>query len=283
MNFQTIDVTPKQAEQWLSQMGKNRTLNKRHVKKLAMEMQAGKWVLTGDTVKLTSDGRLIDGQHRLNALLESGLTSIPMAICFGVDHAQAFEAIDVNVLKRGADQIAQMEGIDNASLKVAVARRLLIWDAIENKQEFTLSTNQFSTTPTFEVNEYLRNHNGEITEVFSQIKGAIVFKSCRAPSALVAALVICHVIDEVATMVFIDSLRTGAHLTATSPIMQLRDKLSFQSKKIGGVMWETEVMAMTIKAWNYFVREKSIKELRWRHVGDVPEKFPIPYGGASKC
>ena len=39
-----------------------------------MEMQDGKWRLNGKTICFDSTGRLLNGQHRLSAVVRSGVT-----------------------------------------------------------------------------------------------------------------------------------------------------------------------------------------------------------------
>lgn len=85
MTFQVVDMTPEKAKLLLELNKANfRSINKPKVTQLAGMMLRGQWELNGETVKVGSSGVLIDGQHRLAAVVESGVT-VPMAICHGVD------------------------------------------------------------------------------------------------------------------------------------------------------------------------------------------------------
>ena len=277
MKLFVTEVTPEKAAEWLERGGKNRKFRRSHAERLAYEMASGKWVLNGDTIKFSSDGKLIDGQHRLSGVVISGVT-VQMAVAMGVNDDRAFETIDVTILKRGAHQIAQMEGIESANTKVAIARRMLAWDATVNKKEFRLSGECFDKVHTFEVLDYLRANHDELTSIYEGIKTSVVYKKCGAPAALVAALIVCNREDEVATMLFIEGLKTGANLEEGSPIQFLRERLMFPPERRRGSDWNTEVMALTIKAWNCFVKNKPMKNLRWRQKGPAAEKFPTPRG-----
>lgn len=72
----TVDrelITPSKAKKWLeSHNVKNRKLNKRHVEMLASDMGSGRFKLTHEPIAFDETGRLIDGQHRLNAVYQSG-------------------------------------------------------------------------------------------------------------------------------------------------------------------------------------------------------------------
>jgi hypothetical protein len=67
-------ITPEIAQQILSGNTDNRPAKPKHVKFLADQMRAGAWQVTGDPVKISASGRLLDGQHRLMAVVESGTT-----------------------------------------------------------------------------------------------------------------------------------------------------------------------------------------------------------------
>lgn len=65
-------VTPETAETILAN-NPNRKMKKRHTEKLAFAMNEGQWKHTGDTIKIDYDGNLRDGQHRLYAIIETGV------------------------------------------------------------------------------------------------------------------------------------------------------------------------------------------------------------------
>jgi predicted nucleic acid-binding Zn ribbon protein len=70
-----VYVTPEMAERWLGHNKVNRNLRNRRVDQFARDMRSGRWQLTGEAIKFGKSGNLIDGQHRLWAVIESGCTS----------------------------------------------------------------------------------------------------------------------------------------------------------------------------------------------------------------
>ncbi len=276
MIYQTVMVDPPKAQTWLQKGGKNRSLNIKHVKRLAVLMQEGRWVLNGQTISFSADGKLLDGQHRLNAVIESGVT-VPMSVSYGVEDERAFETYDVTSLKRGADQIARMDGIKDATSAVSIARRLCAWENTKNKEEFRLTNQKYADINNHDVLDYLRSNLAEIENMLPSVRSALPYKRCGAGSAFVAALILCNRVDDVATMLFVEGLKTGAGLTENSPIHRLRERLIDPPQR-RGLAWETEVMALTIKSFNKYANDKPIKYLRWIQGGDTPETFPVPGG-----
>lgn len=274
MEYKTVMVNPEKAKLWLQKNTKNRKVRQWHIDRLASDMLKGKWILNGQTVSFSLDGVLLDGQHRLYAVIKSGVT-VPMSVSFGVDDPNAFKTYDVNVLKRGVDQVATMMGIENATHAGAIARRLLHWDKTHDKTLFTIKNKAWDLLTGDEVLEYLQIYCNEIQDMYKEMRTTLPFRRCRAGSAFVAALIICSRMDDVTTLMFNDGLKSGAGLESDSPVYILREKLIDTPAK-RGVIWETEVMALTIKAWNKYCAGKTVKFLRWRQQGDHPEKFPVP-------
>ena len=73
MNISRRFILPPEAESILSRMTGNRTRRRRHVETLAADMREGRWVDTHEPIAMSVDGNLIDGQHRLAAVVLSGV------------------------------------------------------------------------------------------------------------------------------------------------------------------------------------------------------------------
>jgi len=76
-----INVSPTQAYAWLEGNTHNRPLDQAHVDRLARDMKAGRWRLTHQGIAFDTAGLLIDGQHRLWAVIEADVT-VPMRVFF---------------------------------------------------------------------------------------------------------------------------------------------------------------------------------------------------------
>ena len=99
IKFAVVEVTPAIALEWLKRnFSRNRSLNKAAVARYAREMKAGAWRLSHQSIAFDSSGTLIDGQHRLRAVVESGCT-----VAFLVSHyeglATSLEVIDTGTVR----------------------------------------------------------------------------------------------------------------------------------------------------------------------------------------
>lgn len=83
--FQIVPVTPEMAKKWLETLDpEQRRLRPLVVDQYARDMISGAWKLTHQPIAFNVLGQLIDGQHRLNAIVESGQV-IPLAVARNVE------------------------------------------------------------------------------------------------------------------------------------------------------------------------------------------------------
>lgn len=79
-----FSVTPDMAERWLAGANDhNRPLVLSYCERLARDMRQGRWQLTHEGIAFSPHGRLIDGQHRLKAVMLAGVP-VEMHVWFDV-------------------------------------------------------------------------------------------------------------------------------------------------------------------------------------------------------
>lgn len=79
-----VSVTPEIAINWLERNSHNRPLRNADVMRYATDMRMKRWMPGGVVIKFASDGTIINGQHTLWAVIESGCT-IEVYVLTGVD------------------------------------------------------------------------------------------------------------------------------------------------------------------------------------------------------
>lgn len=67
-------ITPKKAAEYLKHNTLNRPIRSRHLEILMREMTSGNWKLTHQGIAFDEAGNLLDGQHRLTAVVLTGVT-----------------------------------------------------------------------------------------------------------------------------------------------------------------------------------------------------------------
>lgn len=101
MNYNREHVTVEKAKKFLSRNPSNRNLKPTKVAQYAKAMTAGEWKETHQGIALNCDGSLKDGQHRLQAIVESGCPQW-LWVCRGLTD-EAMTEVDTGASRSVAD------------------------------------------------------------------------------------------------------------------------------------------------------------------------------------
>jgi hypothetical protein len=115
------NIDPDRAAKLLACNGKNRPISPRIVDQLSADIEEDAFEFNGDTICLSSEGILLDGQHRLSAIIQSG-RAVPCIVVYGLDPTVS-DTIDQGKPRSVKDILALSYGIrpDNAGLIVGIA------------------------------------------------------------------------------------------------------------------------------------------------------------------
>lgn len=122
MKVQMETITPAKARRMLeSNYEHQRHLRSSHVERLAQQMERGLFDgQNGQTIVLNGSDRLIDGQHRLAAIVQSGKPQ-KILIVRGAS-SKAFETIDNIEAARTIENYYEIHGQEHAKVSSQVAR-----------------------------------------------------------------------------------------------------------------------------------------------------------------
>lgn len=254
MTIETI--TPERAAQILQHNEKNRPLSRQHVQELAQAMRRGGWRLNYEPVKIGASGRLLDGQHRLHAVIQAG-ASVDMVVVTGVDDA-VFETLDTGK-RRGAWDVLAIDGEHQTAALAAGLRLLLIHESgrMNLSQHFTNA----------EIRDALARHPG-IRTWLTRING---LRQILNPGHIVFLGYLFEQRHPAHARTFFDRLQDGAGMERGHPILILRDRLTLDRASKARLP-AIEVLALCIKAWNAYIMRQPVKILRWSSGSN--EAFP---------
>ena len=120
MKIKLETVTPEMARNYLKKNDHNRRVRERHVDFLASEISNGRWVVTSETIALSPEGMIVDGQHRLLAIAQAG---IPVQCWIASDvPMDVQDKIDFCSPRNVADQLGLGDGVANATLTAGACR-----------------------------------------------------------------------------------------------------------------------------------------------------------------
>jgi hypothetical protein len=147
------EIGPERARQYLEMNTTNRPVRHHTVKLFASTMMRGSWQLTHQGIAFDSDGNLIDGQHRLSAIILCGL-SIKMNVTRGVPN-DAYHFIDIGLKRRYCDilNVKQSEaevyqGVTRILMKHSRISSDMVNDVARNLMDITSELLSFAPTST---------------------------------------------------------------------------------------------------------------------------------------
>lgn len=257
-------IDPEFAEQLLLRNTHNRNYNEDVVGRIARDITEDDYQLNGETVKIADDGTIIDGQHRLWAIVKAGkgvwtvmVTGLPMHVQETVDRVKVRNIRDALTLRKEP----------NANILAGALAGAIVLQS-------GMPTDVAKVWPSIpQAMEYLEAH----PEIRASLPIADqLSRTMRTSSTSAAAL--HHIfakIDEEDANDFFAKLTSGADLPVDSPIYRLRDFM-FKELQAQRRVPTIRLHAYYIKAWNAYRSGTPMLVLRWSTGGSHPEPFPTP-------
>lgn len=260
-------ITPQIAEKYLStNIGHQRNVTMSHQLHLKQQMEKGQWLMTGEPIIFDGDGRLIDGQHRLRALIAAN-RSIEFVITRGVP-TDSFVAINRGKPRSNANIFAIHGAKNHTATASCVANVLNYRRALTT----TITSKDGKKKKGGSLNSYIRSSSADLIKEYDSNPAKyddaihIAMSAKRictmSISSSVAALAMIdagHTVHEVSD--FWESVKVGAGLDEGDPILTLRNKLSFNSGS--NAKLSTNILLMLcVKAWNAHIMGERLYQLK---------------------
>ena len=137
-----MDITPAMAAEMLQRNTGNRPIKKTHLKGLVSEIANGRFMETGDSIKFSNTGLLLDGQHRLQACVDAGATIRTIVAC-GLS-PEIFTVLDSGAKRSVANMLEGLGHANPNDLGAAVKVASVIAGMWSGSSWWTLSNARFS-------------------------------------------------------------------------------------------------------------------------------------------
>ncbi|SES04210.1 hypothetical protein [Streptomyces qinglanensis] len=254
-----ITITPALATDLLRRNTHNRKLRDRAVGDYARDMASGRWAVNGEAIKLATDGSVLDGQHRLHAVIQAD-TAVDMFVVIGLDPASQ-ETMDAG-RKRSTGDVLGLRNEDNAVTLAAILRRVWAWE--QGDRRFT--GRQSPTTAECAALLVERPELRRSTEIAVRTRQAF-------PHIPQSVLGTCHhlftTIDPAEAAWFFQRLSDGAELPVGHPILALRTRVT--SERLDNVrLAEDRFMAYLIRTWNAVRAGRDLARLVHKPGSEIP-------------
>lgn len=253
-------ITP-QIATWILQLNKhNRHFYPTYAAKLKGALERGEWQETGEPIIISKEGILNDGQHRLSAIAESGISAV-CDVRFGIERA-AFLATGTGK-KRSAADVMGILNYNNANSLASTARYIYHYENSIGDYSKSITNAQ--------VLEVIKRHP-LIEEVVSRVSGS-KFKPLRIACIIAIMVLAAEQSDLGALERFLHTAETGLTTNPDDPARKLHMKL-VDISLARGQTYAIDYMILAAKAWNYWIRKKDLKRLASSNAERSKEGFP---------
>lgn len=276
MNAEVRLITPAIAEAFLNTMKHNRKLSTRNVTNLAEQMKTGLWKYDESPIRFNEEGNLIDGQHRMWALIEAEY-SAEFLVLTGIEQA-AMATMDTGKRRSFSDILSLEDGdIPQITSVAAATQAAYRWENGGRGSGLTAGGGTTSV-PNAVLLEFFRDNRQRLIDVTRLANSATKRVRGLSQSTLALAYWVLEGIDAADAVYFFDHLASGVGLNEGSPILALRGYLerATQGADLRAKLPLDLGLALVIKAWNAYREGSPIRVMTYRRGGSNPEAFPTP-------
>lgn len=234
-----------------------RRVSRANLKKVEDSIKAGLFALNGESIIQSASGRLLNGQHRVLAVINTGIGIWTVLVTNVPD--EYFHTIDCGKARSFADVCEISGDTDARNVSTTVAR-------LAEYYTDTRSVGAMQAIP------HARLH--QVKEMCGDLSASIYAVSAagnvmgRSRTAWMYHIVSVHSKERADQ--FFHALATGEALSSTSPVYLLRERM-LRDKGSKAKLPNREALALLVKAWNAFLEDRTLKVLRWTDGEPFPE------------
>lgn len=270
LEVEVVLVDPTLAATWLGLQRGNRKMRRRKKDRLAKIIEEGRWFVGIGTVVFDAEGVLIDGQHRLAAIIQAG-QAVELLVVRGVD-PDAKYWIDTGTVRSGGDAL-DMAGFDGDTGPASTALSLLL------RYKRVGHINSMWTPENEDLRDGMLEHP-DIVESVEATKGARTRAIWGSHGVFAFMHYVLHRQDSTRADEFFRAVLGGLGIDSDlDPRHLLRTRLMAEATAKSKVSPEY-VVDLTFKAWNLWRGGQERQQLRVRKRGPAQEGFvdigPVP-------
>ena len=248
------EICPTRAKQLLAQNHTNRNLNQRLVGKLTEAIVNDHWKVNGETIKVSKRGRLLDGQHRLHAIIMAKKPAKTYLID-GLEE-DCHSTIDAGLRRTGGHAL-QFLGVKNSNLVASTIGMV-----------YRIRTKDLKTSPKYTNEDIVREYQIDpkgYSNAATYIAGKLWLKKFAGSSVASASYYLTQKLNEDQSNAFFGALASGENMQHGDPVFALRNQLmnkrSIQGKLERGKAVRYNVYQDIAYAWNACRDKKDVKKI----------------------
>lgn len=223
MKIETELITPEMAEAYLAKNGSNRRVSSLRVASYMKDIQAGRWQFNPSPIVFSQSGMLLDGQHRLIAIVDAGV-AVEMLVMTGAPDS-CKDTIDSGKSRSAGDALA-IRGVLNANSVASIAARIIAFEKSGSKYvmgnaHHTINKTNANATKK-EVVEYVVENDEYLQSLHVRGSGLYDATPIRVMSPAEIGFLFHALTPENEANEFLSKIVTGVGLVDKTPELALR-------------------------------------------------------------
>lgn len=273
--FRLVNITPELAAELLGKnTTENRSVRSSKVSAFARDIKAGKWRTTHQAIAFDWTGQLIDGQHRLRAIVKAGKPT-EMWVYENLDPT-TFTVIDSGSARNAGDFLRRY-GFSNAPIVAAATRLVIRYRLRQAQQELTCKSHALSHS---EIEKYTLA-NKELCNQAASYARSVHKEYAKLRSASVAALCLIAAEQSDAVMeeaqIFVSRTATGADLRRGSVELAFRKYLDNSTPRTHNLNSTDFSLAVLLKAFNAYASREPMLVFRPGSLVPYPSLMQVTF------
>lgn len=265
IHFVKTLITPAKAKEYLEANVGNRQIRSARIAQLAKDIVEDRWMEdTAECIKIADTGRILDGQHRLYAIVKAN-KPVYCHIATGLNE-KVFKVIDTGAVRNATD-IFRIDKIKNDKNLPSI---ISFYNVLkEGKRRKSIHLNNKPTNAML-LEQYYEDDNFWQSVARNAFNWYISFAKILSPSIIGGFYAHLYKIDSEKAFCFMNQLATGLNIE-NDVVAMLRTKLMHDKISMRKMPQDIKI-ALIIKSWNVYVTRQKIKQLKF---DNEREEYPV--------
>lgn len=266
MRSRVQSISPAKAAELMEANTANRPLSRSVVSSFAEAMRRGDWKVTHQGIAIDTNGVLVDGQHRLAAIVEA---DVPVEMTVFTDvPADTFDVLDTGKKRNAADVLA-IEGEKSTLQLASMVRTVWLYD---NRPDLSWAGGSASVTnsqilETLEANPKIRDYVSTGEQLAHEI--GMIKSAAGAASFLVSRSNSAKKLQP-----WFDGLIDGAGLNRSDARLKFRNLMLNMARRQAGEVRRRrdtrEHVGLYLTAFNAWADKENVSRLRYSTRDPMP-------------
>jgi hypothetical protein len=200
-------ITPEIAREWLKRNKKNRNICITKVKNFSKMMALNQWnESSSENIAFDTDGNLINGQHRLMAIIDSNST-LELNVCY---NCRKDSILFIDQGGRTIQNAFQINGVNKAGQVVAIIKGILVYkktrklesafytakDEKGNRTKNSIKSKEFNIT-NIDIHNYYEDNKEFINNIIENYSEVSTYKSKNKPLTTTYCLKFAAILEDI--------------------------------------------------------------------------------------